>query len=127
MDKVSFGNGCWIWTGGKAGGGYGHMNIGGAKGKSVPAHRFAFEHFKGKIPEGMQLDHLCRNRACVNPDHLEPVTQRTNTLRAHGEGFCKNGHPRTAENTYTYTTKVVAHPVCRVCRRESGARHNVGR
>lgn len=71
---------CWLWTGGKDHKGYGQIKI---DGKQARAHRASFEFFRGAIPEGKQLDHLCRNRACIRPDHLEPVTPRENTLRGH--------------------------------------------
>lgn len=73
---------CWMWTGAICGAprgkGYGHLNIGG---RLVMAHRFAYELLVGPIPEGLVLDHLCREQYCVNPAHLEPVTQRTNVHR----------------------------------------------
>lgn len=71
---------CWNWTGNKTGPeGYGRFYPGGKTG--VLAHRFAYQLLTGTIPEGLVIDHLCRNRACVNPSHLEPVTHRVNTLR----------------------------------------------
>lgn len=73
---------CWEWTGaqvGRANEKYGHTRMG-------MAHRVAYELLVGPIPKGLVLDHLCRNRLCVNPAHLEPVTQRTNILR--GNGAC---------------------------------------
>lgn len=70
--------GCWIWMGTVTGGGYGGIAI---HRKKVPAHRLAWELFRGPIPEGLEIDHLCRVRACVNPDHLEPVTSQINCLR----------------------------------------------
>lgn len=95
--------GCWLWNLRKARGGYGQIKF---KGKSVPAHRVAYEAFRGTIPVGLTLDHLCRVRACVNPDHLEPVTIKVNTLRGNGPSarnaqkqFCKNGHQFSSENT----------------------------
>jgi len=71
-------DGCLTWTGAKARGGYGNFS---AKGKTVKAHRFAYEMANGRIPAGMQIDHLCRYRACVEATHLEAVTQRENVLR----------------------------------------------
>lgn len=73
------------------------------------AHRLVWELLVGPIPQGKQIDHLCRNHACVNPEHLDIVTQRTNLLRGFGAAGlnarkteCKNGHPFTPENTYLY-------------------------
>jgi len=71
--------GCWIWQGHVNNGGYPQTKIGR---KSHRAHRVFYEHFVGAIPEGMTLDHLCGNRKCVNPAHLEPTTIRDNTMRS---------------------------------------------
>ena len=72
-------DGCWEWTGAKDGDGYGHLTI---AGRVVGAHRFAYELLVGPIPEGLEIDHLCRNRACVKPADLEPVTRAENLRRA---------------------------------------------
>ncbi|MFI1562215.1 HNH endonuclease [Streptomyces sp. NPDC020490] len=77
VDKTAPG-GCWVWTGSVESKGYGAPTINGAK---RPAHRVAYEDLVGPIPEGLHLDHLCRVRRCVNPEHLEPVTSRENALR----------------------------------------------
>lgn len=71
-------DGCWPWRGAVRGKGYGSFWDGT---KSVRAHRFAYETFVGPIPDDRELDHLCRNRLCVNPQHLEPVTRSVNQLR----------------------------------------------
>lgn len=72
-------NGCWLWTSAVSPR-YGVFWVGGAK-RSAYAHRYAYELLVGPIPEGAQIDHRCENRLCVNPEHLEPVTPQTNTVR----------------------------------------------
>jgi hypothetical protein len=112
-------NGCWIWTGSKSRLGYGCIHMGGRKGRVIEAHIVAYRFFAGEIPEGLELDHLCRNRACVNPDHLQPVTHQENMSRgAHAmKTHCIHGHEFTPENTY------VNHGSrnCRTCVRRQGA------
>lgn len=114
--KVKKTDSCWNWIGYIHSDGYGGFWI---NGKTKQAHRIAYELIKGKIPNGLQLDHLCRNRKCVNPDHLEPVTARENILRGEGQAFvnsnkthCKRGHKFTKNNTYQRNGK--RH--CRTCR-----------
>jgi hypothetical protein len=80
--------GCWIWTGSRTRDGYGQFT---SARICVGAHRYSYESLRGPIPPGMQLDHLCRTRECVRPDHMEPVTQAENTRRkqnfSHQAGF----------------------------------------
>ena len=71
-------NGCWIYTGGLTRLGYGQVR---SKGRMRSTHQVMFEHFVGPVPDGKELDHLCRTRPCCRPDHLEPVTHRENCLR----------------------------------------------
>lgn len=117
--KVTCGD-CWEWTGACGPDGYGRFK----PPNSVPvlAHRYAYELLVGRIPDGLQIDHLCRVRACVNPDHLEPVTQRENILRGEAptavnarKSQCKNGHPYDLLNTYW---RPDGGRDCRVCQRE---------
>lgn len=81
--RVQKGPGCWIWTGTISGNGYGTIKL---RGRQCLPHRLVFEALRGPIPHGLVLDHLCRTPRCVNPDHLEPVTDRVNILR--GVGPC---------------------------------------
>lgn len=115
---------CWEWTASLSTKGYGQIGSGGIYGgKLLSAHRVAYEIYVGQIPKGLQLDHLCRVRHCVNPSHLEPVTARENTRRGHGPAginaaktHCPQGHEYTESNTYRNPT--TNRRMCRVCIRE---------
>ena len=109
---------CWRWTGSISKEGYGQLRSGG---KTVLAHRAAYETFRGPVPSGMDLDHLCRNRWCVNAQHLEVVTRATNLRRGmhpnmvlFRRGECARGHPRTEENVVRNREGGIAY--CRICR-----------
>ena len=109
---------CWRWLASFDGRSYGQFCL--RHGKNVRAHRYAYEQIRGLIPPGLDIDHLCRNRWCVNPWHLEIVTRRTNLLRgdtlAAGEAdrtHCPSGHPYDEENTYHYRGL----RYCRACRK----------
>lgn len=110
---------CWIWQGGLDRDGYGlagWLNAG--RRSSRPAHGHYYEKLIGPIPDGLELDHLCRVRACVNPGHLEPVSHDENVRRglAHRtiQTHCKRGHPFDDENTYRHPN---GRRICRTCRR----------
>ena len=97
--KVAKADACWLWTAACIDSGYGHFYL---DGQLVLAHRWAFEQEKGPIPQGLVLDHLCRNRRCVRPDHLEPVTNLENIrrgIKGQKPSTCSHGHRYTPDNT----------------------------
>ena len=115
-------HGCWIWQAGTNTKGYGKFKV---DGRDVKAHRFAYEMFVGPIPEGLELDHLCRVRNCVNPEHLEPVTHAENVRRGESGKHCRDkthcpqGHPYAGENLYVRPN---GKRDCRTCQRAHYAR-----
>lgn len=122
-------DGCWIWTKALDRHGYGKFVI--ARDgdwrngrQTVRPHRLAYELFVGPIPDGMTIDHLCRRRACCNPDHLKPVVNRENIMRGIGPPArnaqkltCKYGHLLEGANVYIYTYFGREWRCCRECRR----------
>ena len=112
-------SGCWEWTASCNSHGYGQIMI--AK-TSMGAHRASYTVAKGPIPEGMQIDHLCRNRKCINPEHLEAVTQQENMRRAsEAQTACRRaGHPYTPENTIITSS---GHRKCRTCYNQHNRRY----
>ncbi len=116
--------GCIEFTGSIDVAGYGRIH---KDGRPQRPHRVAYELVNGPIPDGMQLDHLCRNRACVNPGHLEPVSCRENLMRGEGPSAlnavktqCAHGHTFDPDNTY-YAPN--GHRGCRQCRKEADRRY----
>lgn len=118
-------SGCWLWTGTYSSTGYGHVTYvdKGVQVKSSP-HRLSHELYIGPIPAGYHVDHLCRNRACCNPDHLEAVTPRVNQARSpialatinSAKTHCKWGHPFEGDNLYVYPSGGRG---CRECMRSA--------
>ena len=123
LSSFKKGDGCWEWKYGFTSKGYGQANY---DGKHGTAHRIVYQLLVGPIPKGLFLDHLCRNRKCVRPEHLEPVTSRENNLRSTGpaavnaaKSHCKYGHEFTPENTKSKPSRPNSR-ICRTCKRAEG-------
>lgn len=117
-NKVEKTENCWNWQGGRNQKGYGRFRVGKNK---VAVHRWVYEQTYGPIPDELEIDHLCSNRACVKLEHLEVVTHRVNVLRGNGltakmarATHCPHGHTFSPENTYV----IKNYRVCRTCRYE---------
>lgn len=127
--RVQKEDGCWIWTAGTCAG-YGQFWM---NGQNYRAHRLSYALRFGESPSHLVLDHICRNRGCVNPDHLRPVLLIDNVLLAHpyctqrGEQFvithCRNGHQFTPENTGQAMMRGKRYRICRQCNRDKSKRH----
>lgn len=108
---------CWMWIGSVNSSGYGTISVGT---RTMQAHRVSYELWNtNPIPDGLVLDHVCWNKSCVNPDHLEPVTQSENNYRTFDDPrnqktHCKRGHALTPENVIRWRT----HRRCKTCHRE---------
>lgn len=112
---------CWLWHGATDSWGYGTVTI---NNRQFGAHRVSYEYRYGSVPKKpLELDHICRVRWCVNPEHLEPVTGKTNTLRGNTitatnarKTHCPRGHPLSGDNVYAHN----GHRSCKICNRERG-------
>lgn len=120
--KIYFGDYCWFWMAARQKNGYGNVRV---ALRYWRAHRLVYTLLVGPIPEGLELDHLCRVRRCVRPSHLEPVTSAENKRRGRnaeaqrarhaGQTHCTHGHAFTPRNTYVDPRGFRS---CRACRRE---------
>ncbi len=123
--KVDRSGECWLWRSSTNAGGYGLFHPDGGAREWVMAHRYAYELEHGPIPEGLDLDHLCRTRSCVRAEHLEPVTHRENVLRGDAgkrqreRTHCPQGHEYAGENLYVSRGQ----RSCRICVRASKSRY----
>lgn len=127
--KVDKTDTCWNWKGTKNPDGYGLFRVDKIK---VGSHRFSYELHKGKISKGFVIDHLCRNRSCVNPDHLEVVSNKENILRGISQSatnakktHCKHGHILSGDNLIIYFYKGKKHRYCKICSREKVRRYQM--
>ncbi len=115
-------DGCWVWKNNIKSNGYGSIWM---DGRSRGVHRVAYEIAVGPIPTGLQIDHLCRVRACMNPSHLEAVTSKENIRRGNtaqwqrDKTHCPSGHPYSGDNLYVHGGK----RYCRSCSRASSRRY----
>lgn len=110
---VGFGGSCWVWLGHKTRDGYGIIRV---NHKVLMIHRVIYEASCGPIPDGLEIDHLCFVRACVNPDHLDAVTHKENMRRyRESNTHCKRGHPLSGGNLYLHPNEIKRG--CRACSR----------
>jgi len=129
--KVDKTGDCWLWTASKYHDGYGQFRVGD---RPRRAHRVAYELVRGPIPDGLVLDHLCRVHACVNPDHLEPVTDKVNIARGrareaslarrNAKTHCVNGHELTDQNIYIRRNGLRE---CRTCLNAASRRYRAAK
>lgn len=118
-------DGCWLWTAATDGRGYGKVWW---RGRMVRTHRLVYELLVRKIPEALQIDHLCKVKGCANPAHLEPVTSCENTYRGAGPAVknaekthCPRGHELSPDNLVSYAWIHRGERTCLICRRATNA------
>lgn len=129
LDKFSMPipwTGCWLWLGSCDRDGYGKID-------KTTAHRAAFQHYRGTIAHGLEIDHTCEVRCCVNPQHLDVVTHEENLRRTYARGrhfqaamtHCGKGHPFSGDNLYVNPNN--GKRICNTCIREHGRKHDAKR
>lgn len=126
LERIEPAGDCWRWTGPLNHGDHGYGTLSRLDRSAVYAHRWSYEYHVAPIPDGLTIDHLCRNTWCVNPWHLEPVPMVVNLHRKYGAtDRCVNGHDYTPENTYGRPLRN-GRPGrgCRTCRAESDRRRH---
>ena len=134
MDKSE--SGCWLWNGPISREGYGHIKSKNPITRKVThgAHRIAYQVFIGEIPVGKVIDHLCRVRNCINPEHLEAVSGRENVMRSSitlafknaSKTHCPQGHEYSAENTVVYSKPGYSMRSCKTCSRAHSLKYKAG-
>lgn len=125
LERIKYQDDCWVYGGWGSLSGYGRVTLGDSDkpGVATNAHRAVYEALVGPVPDGFELDHLCRNRRCVNPDHLEPISHAENVKRGYwGKNHCKHGHAYDEVNTRWYVEPRGGKKV-RVCRQCERIRH----
>lgn len=124
-EKIDKSGDCWIWTGWKNDKGYGNIVIDGRRRRT---HIVSYELHVGDVPTGLELDHLCRNRACVKPEHLEAVTHQVNIARGmilKRLDYCQRGHKLDDANSYYWVNKNTGNHErqCRICKSVANRAH----
>jgi hypothetical protein len=126
-EKIDFDGDCWMWIAATTSEGYGTVRLSNPR-RMRDAHRVVYESLIGPVPVGLELDHLCRVRHCVNPDHLEPVTHQENVRRGRSPAaahmtktHCPQGHPY--DETNTYRPPGTNQRTCRQCRNAASQRY----